>query len=166
MISAFAESMVDKVADGMSVPWNPLSSIYAAFSSNWIFDEDGTLLSQDDNATARVLWIMMKPFVDGIGINNPIDAIYAGFESGKFLLYGTTSVPKRPVYYAHMSDRNHSCTEYGSPCWDNFENVTNSETGETYGPPTSHAKYDCTLRPVSANTLLKSLCVYVFVCFK
>lgn len=91
------------------------------------------MLSQDDNATAHVLWIMMKPFVDGIGVENPIDALYTGFESGKFLIYGASDINKRPVYYAHMSDRNHSCAEYGAPCWDNYENVTDPETGRTFG---------------------------------
>jgi hypothetical protein len=60
--------MLDKVASAVAVPWTPLGSIAAAFSSYREKGTDATRVGgytiMDDNATAAVLWMLMKPYAE------------------------------------------------------------------------------------------------------
>jgi hypothetical protein len=66
--AAFTSSMLDKVASAVAVPWAPLGSIAAAFSSYRVKSTDATHVGgytiMDDNATAAVLWMLMKPYAE------------------------------------------------------------------------------------------------------
>jgi len=59
--------MLDKVTSAVAVPWTPLGSIAAAFSSYRVKGSDSTSVDghaiMDDNATAAALWMLMKPYV-------------------------------------------------------------------------------------------------------
>jgi hypothetical protein len=59
--------MLDKVASSVAVPWTPLGSIAAAFSSYRLTGSATTSVKghriMDDNATAAALWMLMKPYV-------------------------------------------------------------------------------------------------------
>jgi hypothetical protein len=65
---AFTSSMLDKVASEVALPWTPLDSIAAAFSSYEIKSSDATSVNgeiiMDDNATASTLWMLMKPYAE------------------------------------------------------------------------------------------------------
>ena len=70
--------MVDKVASEVAVPWTPLDSIAAAFSSYEIKSSDATSVNgkiiMDDNATAAALWMLMKPYVEVVPFINDLEA--------------------------------------------------------------------------------------------
>lgn len=60
--------MLDKVASEVAVPWTPLDSIAAAFSSYEIKSSDVTSVNgetiMEDNATTATLWMLMKPYAE------------------------------------------------------------------------------------------------------
>jgi hypothetical protein len=62
--------MHDKVASAVAVPWTPVGSIAAAFSSYRVKRSDSTRVAgftiMDDNATASALWMLMKPYAEVI----------------------------------------------------------------------------------------------------
>jgi len=60
--------MLDKVASAVAVPWTPVGSIAAAFSSYRVKGSDSTRVNgftvMDDNATISALWMLMKPYAE------------------------------------------------------------------------------------------------------
>jgi hypothetical protein len=62
--SAFSQSVVNKITSIMAVPWKPLGSLCAAYSSGiYGFDDVGVTGTPFElNTTQSLLWLVAKPF--------------------------------------------------------------------------------------------------------
>jgi hypothetical protein len=60
--------MLDKVASAVALPWTPVGSIAAAFSSYRPKGSDSSRVHgytiMDDNATISSLWMLVKPYAE------------------------------------------------------------------------------------------------------
>ena len=136
---AFSASMRDKVATAMAGPWTPLGSVAAAFSSR-ITD------ASHDNETAAVLWMMMKPYSEGA--SNPVDALFAGFPDGKFIMYQRKPALRLPVMFVYMENENATCADFpGGLCRRGWNNRTSQVSGRPFGTAATFFEYDCRKRP-------------------
>ena len=138
---AFTDSMHDKIAAAVAVPWAPLGSVATGYAS-------GSPYWRNDNESIKFLWNLMKPFTESSGIQ-PVDGIYAGFENAKMMMYSRESPPINnmdlTLYVA--SDSNSTCPSTDSPCLKSWPGATDPTNGSPIGSYRANASFDCRGRP-------------------
>ena len=155
---AHAASVVARVEQILAEPWSQsLDRLKAAFSSRWtyLFDGEGEETNLglssfvDDNATLAYIWTLMKP-ADGREITNGVDAIFAGFENGKFLGYDAPV----PLSVFSMRDENASCPGIPVRCRSTYRGVTDEVTGRADGKSSLSVPYITQQRPWYVNSMM------------
>jgi serine/threonine protein kinase/membrane protein implicated in regulation of membrane protease activity len=161
---AFAASVVANIEQLIDIPWTRvLNMIFTPFNSRWeyIYTGDKYTTSSgrsgfveyvDHNHTQEYFWALFKPFQ--MEEASSIDVIYAGFENGMFIGYGTPAPGK---LYFELNE-NSTCYEDDGdeikPCWRIYlGNSTDETTGKIAGPPTITGKYDPRGRPWYTKSL-------------